>query len=119
MIQTLLGWITFFVYYLSPGLIIIAATYLFTRKKIKWHKEEIRVLFVPFLIWFLLNLFGSKGKSLSNITEVKYISFGIGFINLLSIVLFRHRDSLKPKFDLIFSILLAILVYLLFPTLPE
>jgi len=97
----------------------VAVTYLLTRKNIKWYKNEVKVFFIPFLIWFLLNLFCSKGKSLSNLIELRYISFGIGIVNLISIIVFRKESHFKPEFDLIVSILLSIIVYFSFPLLIE
>jgi len=108
-----------FMYYLSPGPIIILISYFVTRKMIRWHAIGLLALILPFIIWMLLMLLNIKTKTLSNFIELRYLSFGVGFISILSIFLFRYKDALKPTFDIVLSVLLAVIIYFAFPMLKE
>lgn len=119
LLDILLGLWYFCIDYLSPGLIIILISYIITKNKIKWYPKELLVIVIPFILWFLLLLLNIKGKTLANVVEARYISYGIGVINVLSIFIFKHDSPKKPTFDILTSSLLALVIYFVFPMLPE
>lgn len=108
-----------YVYYFIYCPVIIGFSYIITRKFIQWKRGELWVLIIPFLVWFLLNLSSIKNKSLANTIELKYIAIVIGVINCFSLFFLKGKPEVKPIFDILASIVLVILVYFLFPFLPE
>ena len=93
----------------------------FSRKRIHWHKGELAVLVIPFLIWILCGFIGVLPKSLSNaFIEPAMISVAVPIAALARVALGARISEKVCSISLIGAVtVVAICLYFIVPCLPE
>ena len=110
-----LSWFRLYWFISWPAIVILILSYLITYKRIKWQLSELGILVIPYLIHFCLILTNFKFYGMGGyLIEAKFLSFGIGIINVISII-FHNRFKNKAKFDNWAGVILALVLYIFYP----
>ena len=110
---------TLYLFYLIPCSLVVGLSFLLTYRIIYWQKNQLFILIIPFVIWFLLSFINIRNKTLGNYVELICLAVVAGTVNIISIFLFKDKPNLKPNFDILLSSIIAVLIYFVFPSLPE
>lgn len=111
----------FWLPFLIPTVPAVAACWFFGRRRVTWHRWELAILVVPYLLWWVLVLVECKGKSLSNAAaEPFYLGCGVTLACVARVAVGKKwKESTVATVLFTGCCLLAIAVWAFVPTMPE
>lgn len=99
-----------------PCLLIVIAG----RKRARWQRWEIAAFVLPFVVWAVLTITNSTGKTIANAGEAFLISVAIIIAALIRVAVgYKEHQAFYPKALLLLLCCVAVAAYLLTPGLPE
>jgi hypothetical protein len=86
-----LFWLFFwFVYYLSPGVLMSSPFWILGRRRAQWIWWEFAILIVPYLVWVAFLFINDRGKDLPNLVEMFWLGCALPLAALVRVAAGRH-----------------------------
>lgn len=106
--------------YMLLSVVFVGVIYLFTKQKTQWSAIDfLSIILLPIVTWFILLLLNIKVKGLANLIEIPVLAIGSGLVGLLGLVFEKIAPGKRTLFNIIVSILVAVCLYFLMPSVPE